>query len=164
LILRRIAISIFTAGILSCSIQPSRKYGVDSKFVIDSIEVVPVRYSGTVYVLREGALPELDSLISPMYEGTENGRHYFINWSKISYAPFTVNHFALDTTLCVVDVPLSRSDENHRTVSESKPLFRETKFEKGGCSVSEPKRVGHTRAVGVISGLYATRKRRPSAS
>jgi hypothetical protein len=143
LILRAIVIPIFTAGILSCTIQPSRRYGVDSKFVIDSIEVIPVRYSRTVYVLREDALPELDSLIHPTYEGTEKGLHYFINWSKISDAPFTVNHFALDMTLCIVEVPLSRSDENHRTVSESKPLFRETKFENGGCSVSAPKLVGH---------------------
>ena len=90
-------------------------------------------------MLHKDALPELDSLIHPTYEGTEGGKHFFVNWSKVSVEPFKINHFALDTSLCFVDLPLSRSDENYRKISETRPMKRETRFHNGDCSVSEPR-------------------------
>jgi hypothetical protein len=123
---------------VSCSMKPSRRYGIDEKYASDSIEVVLYQYSNKVYFIEKEALPELDSLIKPFYEGTEGGKHYFINWSKISTTPFRINHFAIDTNLCMVKMPLSRSNEYSRNISVSTNKFRRTVFENGKCYVSEP--------------------------
>jgi len=127
------------AILASCAIKPSQKYGIHKKYAVDSIEVNLIHYSNIAYVLKAEALLEMDSLIHPTYEGTEDGRHFFINWSKVTIEPFSINHFALDTSLCQVEAPMSRSEENHRLSSSSRPRSRKAGFKKGRCSVSAPK-------------------------
>jgi hypothetical protein len=123
-------ILLFISVLTSCAFN-SVQNGIHEKYSLNKIQ-----HNGDQYTeVGKEALFGLEQLQFTSYEGRESGKDYFIIWTKVAQKPFTITHFALDTSICKIKdkvVWIGKRSENELRLRLYKRIVE---FSNGTCSL-----------------------------
>ncbi len=124
--------------ILGCSLKPSKRMGVDKKFVKDSMDVEFQGQLERASILDSSSMGDLNLLSSVSYIGSEKGYHVFFQWSKVAPPPYNVTLFALDSTFCKLETTYPIQKGTKKLGDEEPRKYLRATFKNKECFDGEP--------------------------
>jgi hypothetical protein len=105
--------------------------GIHEKFSVGTTQ-----YNGERYTeVKKEAIIGVEHLQFTSYEGRASGKDYFIIWTKVAPKPFTITHFALDTSVCRFEDRIVWMQKPIGLDSIPTETKRIVEFDSGNCSL-----------------------------